>query len=178
MPASWCCSLVSGLAGWRGDGQNRAMRCLLVVWLLLLAGPVLAQGMIRYENARLGFVAEVPAAFVAEGTDAAGQSFRLRGQAVALRIWGEPMRGGFSAGVARVQQSLAGEGWRVVEQATTPDWARFSASKGSRMRVVRMIGLCDGASFAAVQVEFSAPEQAGLHPTIDRLGRSLRAVGC
>ena len=154
------------------------MRWWIVFWLLLLAVPGSAQEARLYQNEVFGFAVEVPQGLDPVEGDSAGQSFSMPNRAVVVRVWGERVRGAFDDAVARMQRSLAGEGWRLAEQATTPDWARFSVARGGRMQFYRLILLCDRQSYAAVQAEYSAHEQAEMDAVLNRLGRSLRAVGC
>ncbi|WP_173087296.1 hypothetical protein [Devosia sp. 1635] len=154
------------------------MRVLAMLGLMLLAAPAWGQGALRYENTRFGFALEVPAGFVAGEGDEAGQSFELAGEEVTFRAWGEPMRGPLAGTVARIGRELERSGWRAGEQMVTPDWASFSAVKGSRMRFGRTILLCDRRSTASWQIEISAAQFGEMRPVLDRLGRSLRKVGC
>ena len=151
------------------------MRVLVVLGLMLVAAPGWAQEGLRYHNQAFAFALEVPAGFVAEAGE---HSFALPGRAVTLEVWAEPLRGPFAAATARLQRRMENEGWRVAEGATTPRWAEFSAVQGSRRRVVRVIPLCGGQSYAGWQLEFSGSELAELEPVIGQLGRGLRAQGC
>jgi hypothetical protein len=150
----------------------------IVLWLLLLAAPALAQDGWRYENLQWGFALDVPAGFVAAEAQNGGQAFELQGERVTLWVGGAPLRGPLSGAVARHGRELEAAGWRMGEQTSTPGWASFAATKGSRMRLGRMIRLCEGRASAIWQIELSAAQFTQLSPVLGRLERALRPLGC
>ena len=68
------------------------------------------------------------------------------------------------------------DGWAVTYEATTPSWASFSGMQGKRVLYQRMIALCDG-SYAAFRLEYSTVDMAKMDPVVERLVRTLKAVG-
>lgn len=158
-----------------------AMRALLFSILFVLATPALAQSWGSYENARFGYVIEVPPGFEAgqEADNGDGRSFR--DGASRLLVWGGNItEGSFEGAVAAAQGFATGDGWTITYEAVTPSWASFSGTQSKRILYQRMIALCDG-QYASFRLEYSAIDMAKLEPVVDRLVQTLKpadGAGC
>lgn len=156
------------------------MRTLLIILFALFTSPALAQGWDRYDNARFGYGIDIPPGFVGNGLseNGDGQIFQEMKRARALTVWGGQLTGNFEAAVAADLDYAQQDAWRIAERTITPRWASFGAVKGSRMVRQRMILLCDGSSYAAFRVEFSASDVTHVTPLIDRLAQSFKGGSC
>jgi len=156
------------------------MRIVLLIVLWLLATPVLAEDVRRYENARFGYVIEVPASFTAGPVSDNGDGRGYRRGATRLQVWGGSIvEDSFESAAYAAMGFANGEGWRLGYEAVTPGWASFSGTRGQRVLYQRMIALCDG-QYAAFTLEYTAAEMSALDPVVNQLVRSLRATeeGC
>ncbi|MDB5528814.1 MAG: hypothetical protein JWR51_1917 [Devosia sp.] len=158
------------------------MRTLIFAFLLaLLVGPASAQDWGHYDNDRYGYSVAIPPDFLGQGEsdNGDGQEFQHRRGAQRLTIWGGLLGVGNESFEAEVkwhmEQDEAGT-WNVTYQAVTPEWASFSAIKGSRILYQRMILLCDRQSYAAFRLEHSARDIARMNGVVDKLVGSLQSV--
>jgi hypothetical protein len=158
------------------------MRTLIFALLLaLLVGPASAQDWGRYDNDRYGYSVAIPPDYLGQGEsgNGDGQEFQRRRGAQRLTIWGGLLGGlneSFEAEVKwRMEQDEA-SAWNVTYQAVTPEWASFSAIKGSRILYQRMILLCDRQSYAAFRLEYSVRDLASMDGVVDKLVGSLQGV--
>jgi len=152
------------------------MRTLMIALFALLATPAFAQDWGHYDNARFGFGIDIPPGFAGagEGENGDGQAFKAEGKPTFVLVWAGNLTDGFESGVAEAMQFTQDEGWNISYQAATPDWASFSAVKGSRVLYQRMVLLCDGASYASFLAEYSAVDVGDMNPVVERLVQSLR----
>lgn len=150
------------------------MRIAVLLLLALFAAPASAQE--RYDNARFGFSIDLPSGFAGQGEsdNGDGQAFAFAGKPIDLVVWGGNLMADFETEVAQRMQWATDEAWNITYQATTPRWASYSAVKGSRILYQRMVLLCDGASYAAFQAEYSVVNAADMDPTVEKLVQSLR----
>ena len=156
---------------------------ILIVLLALIALPVSARelGWGRYDNARFGYTSEIPAGFsgYGESDNGDGQIFDNAGKAQVLSFWGANVTAeDFEAEVAARMGYAERDGWNIAYQATTSYWASFSGVMGQRMFYTRMIALCDGLSYAAMTVQYSAAQAADMKPRVERLAAGFRDLGC
>lgn len=156
---------------------------ILIVLLALIAVPVSAQelGWGRYDNARFGYTSEIPAGFSGHGEsdNGDGQIFDNAGKAQVLTLWGANITAeDFEAEVIARRGYAEQDGWNISYQATTTYWASFSGVMGQKMFYTRMIALCDGLSYAALTVQYSAAQAADMKPKVERLVTGLRDLGC
>jgi hypothetical protein len=158
------------------------MRTLIFALLLaLLVGPASAQDWGRYDNDLYGYSVAIPPDYLGQGEsgNGDGQEFQRRRGAQRLTIWGGllgVLNESFEAEVNwHMEQDEAGA-WNVTYQAVTPEWASFSAIKGSRILYQRMILLCDRQSYAALRLEYSTRDLASMNAVVDKLVGSLRAA--
>ena len=68
--------------------------------------------------------------------------------------------------------------WTVTYQATTPDWASYSGTKGQRVIYVREISGCKGHQYATFELEYSSIDIGKLKPMVGRLVPSLSQKVC
>lgn len=156
---------------------------ILIVLLALIAVPVAALelGWGRYDNARFGYTSEIPAGFSGHGEsdNGDGQIFDNAGKAQVLTLWGgNIIAEDFEAEVIARRGYAEQDGWNIAYQATTTYWASFSGVMGQKMFYTRMIALCDGLSYAALTVQYSAAQAADMKPKVERLVTGLRDLGC
>ncbi|MDB5542627.1 MAG: hypothetical protein JWQ89_4354 [Devosia sp.] len=150
------------------------MRRLFLLIFALLTAPALAEDWGSYENARFGYMIDVPPGFSwgKEADNGDGRSFRSG--ATRLSVWGgnivEPS---FEGQVEAAMGLSAADGWAITYHAVTPSWAGYSGSQAKRILYQRMIALCDGA-YAAFRLEYSAVEIGKLELVVDRLVKSLK----
>jgi hypothetical protein len=152
------------------------MRIVLTLLLALLATPAFAQSWEVYENSRFGYSLDIPPGFQAqsESDNGDGLTFAAEGKAAYLLVWGGNLLGDFEAEVSRRIEGEADEAWNVSYQAVTPQWASWSAVKGSRMVYQRMTLLCDGTSYGAFRAEYSVTDSTEMDGLIEQMVTSLR----
>ncbi|HTN61692.1 MAG TPA: hypothetical protein VL147_09065 [Devosia sp.] len=157
------------------------MRAVILIVLTLLAAPVLAQGWGQYDNARFGYSVAIPPDFVGQGEsdNGDGQQFERRQGTQSLTVWGGLLGNADLEGEVEWRMARAAEaGWNLTYQATTPEWASFSAIKGSRVLYQRMILLCDREHYAAFRAEYFTRDAAEMDAVIETLVGSLRSAAC
>lgn len=178
MPASSCSD---GLAARGFAAQSGAMRpALLLLMLLLLAGPAWAQYWTHYANARFGYEIDVPPGFEGGGESANGDGqmfYNLEG-AQGVTVWGGYFSDSFEQEAAAALAAVSTENWAISAQSSTPYWATFAAQRDHRIIQQRMIALCDGASYAAFRAEYNIAELSRMEPVIDGLVRSFQPSNC
>jgi hypothetical protein len=152
------------------------MRNLMIIFVVLLTSPALAQGWDTYTNARYGATADVPPGFAQMGPEAAnsdGVIFRSRQGGALLTIYGDDVPGSdfetFIAGEIAHEKSY--NGWNITGQTVTPDWAEYTGSVGSRFLKVRTIASCGGRQAVSIKFEYNG----NMGPTLSRIERSLKA---
>lgn len=155
------------------------MRIAALLLLLVVTTPVVAGEWGRYENARFGYVIDIPPGF-REGGEAAngdGQVFRGGSGAQLLTVFGGSLFYGFEAEVAQRKSFAADVGWTLTYEAGAPGWAVWSGRRGGRILYARIIPLCGERRFAMFELEYPAADAAGLDPLVGRIARSLRPTG-
>lgn len=156
-----------------------AAACLLV----LAAMPVQAQFWTSYTNARFGYGLDIPPGYEGQGEsdNGDGQLFYLPDRQHELRVWGgwsTAGAGNFEGESANRLSEDAGDGWQMSYQASTPQWATWSATRGEFILYQRMITLCDGNSYAAFRLVYPARDLSAMHETIAGLVRSFVPTAC
>lgn len=159
---------------------TRALASLLLFFTLAVGGTTAAQDWTHYDNARFGFSVAIPRAFEPQGEsdNGDGQSFALAGRPALLSAWGGYLMSDFEDEIASAIEAEAANGWLLVERNTSPRWATWSAGKGGRVLLQRVILLCDGISFAAFRLEYSQADRNLIDPMIDRITPSLAGGSC
>jgi len=158
------------------------MRTILACFAALaLALPAFAQAPWGiYENARYAYAVDIPPGFEGQGEsdNGDGQIFLFDGRVAKLSVWG-----GFivaepdfeaEAGSRLAEDTTAG--WGLASQSTTPTWSTWSATKSGRVLHQHMIQLCDGASYAALRLEYAQVDRPRLDPLVDPLIASLTPI--
>ncbi len=148
------------------------MRGLLLA-LMLLATPTVAQDWRAYDNSALGYAVDVPMGLgESRETD---EGLIIQGPTVTLTIFGlsvAPMD--FATAVETAIASSEDEGFAITERSVTPEWARYAAVDGARQQAVGLVALCDGASVAAYELRYMEADGAAMAPVIERLAGTLR----
>lgn len=162
-----------------GGGKLAGMRLILIV-LLLMTTPAVAQGWTEYTNARFGFSLDIPSDFAvaSEADNGDGATFYREAGAVDLSVWGANLLEDFETEARQAQAFATEQGYNLTYQATTPQWTSFSGKAGGRIMYQRMELLCDGQSWAAFRAEYSVTDRADMDPIVDKLVQSLRGSGC
>lgn len=153
------------------------MRTLIFVVLALLATPAVAQGWGHYANDRYGYSLDIPPDYIGQGESDNGDGQQFQRGAERLTVWGGLLgvvNETFEAEVKWRMQQDESESWNLTYQATTPEWASYSAIKGSRILYQRMILLCARQSYAVFRAEYFKSDVAKMNPVIEHLVGSLR----
>lgn len=158
----------------------RALASVLLFLTLAVSGSAAAENWTHYDNARFGFSIAIPPAFTPQGEsdNDDGQSFALAGRPALLSAWGGYLMSDFEDEIASAIEAEAANGWLLGERSTGPRWAIWSAGKGGRILLQRVILLCDGISFAAFRLEYSQADRNLIDPMIDRITPSLAGETC
>lgn len=153
------------------------MRTLLLIVLLSLSAPALAQSWSHFENPRFGFVIDVPPGYTDSGTlhNEDGQVFTSPdGTAELTVLGGSVLPGSFNTEWERRQAAYAGAGWTLTYKPVAPNWTSFTGARSERRLYVKMLPLCGGTKqFAMFSLEYPAADEADLGPVIERLASSL-----
>jgi len=156
------------------------MRLLITFVFALFSLPALAAGWGSYENARFGYVIDVPPDFE-WGEEAANGDGRVftsgDGTQTVTAYGGNIIEADFETSITQDMNFAEDDGWALSYQRVTPSWASYSGLRSGMVLYTRTIALCDGAQFASF--EFVYPERAlkSAGPLVDRMVRSLRATG-
>lgn len=156
------------------------MRLILLLLAFLVASPAYGQYWDYYENARFGYGIDVPPDYVGNGEsdNGDGQMFYNLEAEQGLTVWGGQMAGSLQAEATLVAETLAGQGWTITENASTPQWSMLAAMRDHRVLVQRSILLCDGASYAAFRAEFNIRDQNAMSGVLQGVSRSFAPIGC
>lgn len=152
---------------------------LLLAIVFCLSTWVLAADWGTYEDTRYGYVFGVPPGFaaIAGRDDGAGHLFASVDGTQRLRTWGGSTPGdGYEATVAAIMDAARAAGWLLSGDRVAPAWAGWAGRRNGMRLEARMIALCEGRRYAAVEIVY--PERA-LHtagPVAERLARSLAAA--
>lgn len=159
------------------------MRCFVLVLLLALINPALAQYWQSYANAAYGYAIDIPPGYehFADSADGNGAIFMLDGRFQELTVWGARLGASpeaFGTAVTARQGEDEAAGWNVSYQALTPDWATWSARRDDFVLYQRMILLCDRQSYAAVRSVYPMQDLYDMHGVIEGIVRSFQASAC
>lgn len=154
------------------------MRAFFILAALVLSAlPASALDWGRYTHSGIGLSIQTPPRFAGLGETPEGQVFANRARAQQLRVWGGAAPGGFEAAARAGQAGAEAEGWALTYQATTPQWAVFTAVRSGRVLEQRMIAACAGTRYLAFSLDFALAERADMASVIERLERTLTATG-
>ena len=158
------------------------MRILIVTLLIVLAGPVVAApGWDTYLNGRYGYQVGVPPGFVGQGEsdNGDGQVFRSKDGTQVLTVWGGFLVDTDFAGDVKSRiDDFSKQHWNVNYQATTPQWASYSGTKGQRVIYVREILGCKGQQYASFELAYPSNDIGKMNPVVDKLVPSLVQKFC
>ena len=153
-----------------------ALMVVAAISATLSAAPAAEWG--HYVNERFGVEADVPPGFAAGEPPANGDGMAFSTPTARLAIFGSLIaEGDFESEVAQRMGWAADEGWAISYQASTPGWATWSGTRGSRILYARAIAMCDGAIIGAFELEYSQVDRAAFDPVVNRLVTSLRDSG-
>ena len=152
---------------------------LLVLVLLCVANSAVAEEWSAYENARFGYVVDIPPGHLGEGEsdDGDGQIFKSADGTQMLRVHGGHAPDGFEATVATAMDSAREAGWRLSYERVTPSWASFSGARSGIVFYARAIALCGGSGFASFELIYPERDVDDLHGVVERLVSSLEPTG-
>ena len=156
------------------------MRPVLLALLVCLSMVSVAAGQDwqRYENARFGYVLEVPPGFVGQGEPANGDGQVFDGgPGRELRAYGGFALGGFEREVLRRIELARDNGLAVTYEVVTPNWASYSGTRGGRIVYARAIAICGGDALAMFELTYPSAERSRFDPLIDRLVGAFRGTG-
>lgn len=156
------------------------MRKIAIFLFVLLAGPALAAGWGRYENARFGYEVGVPPGFDwgEEADNGDGIVFTKSDGTQVMRAYGgNVMEPDFELAAGQSADFFDDQGWNITYQRTTPSWASFSGTKGGKVLYVRMISLCDGDQYATFELEYPKRDLSKMDSVVGRLVGSLVETG-
>ncbi len=164
-------------------GHQRGWLLICMSFLLLFVGPAMAQYWTHYANIRFGYETDIPPLYVGQGQSANGdgQVFLLPDGLQSLTVWGgnfyEDQQSFAAVADSLVELDLQ-NGLSVSYRTSTPQWAVWSGTMGSRVIYQRMILLCDGASYAALRSEYERDDLNAMHEVIEGLVRSFKGTDC
>ncbi|HHY50663.1 MAG TPA: hypothetical protein GYA10_13040 [Alphaproteobacteria bacterium] len=157
------------------------VRILSVLLLVAWSAPALAADGFRYENARYGFVIDIPPGFADTGDvgDGDGDVFTSDDGTARLTVaGGSVLAGSFNAEWERRQAAYRDDGWTIRYEPVAPDWTTFTGLRADRRLVVKLLPLCGGTrQFAMFALEYPAAAAAALTPVVERLSASLTRAG-
>ncbi|NMA99485.1 MAG: hypothetical protein GX970_15510 [Phyllobacteriaceae bacterium] len=156
------------------------MRFILLVALLLLPAPALAQFWSHYSNDLFRYEIDIPPGFEGNGETAGGEGqwfYNLEAEQ-GLTIWGARFPGSFERSIIDGAAAIRSEGWAITEQSSTPEWATLAAMRDHRLIFQRSILLCDRKSYAAFRAEFNIRDLGKMGDILGGLSRSFVPKGC
>ena len=155
------------------------MHRFLLLLLLALPAPALAQSWEPYVNARFGFAVDIPPGFtlVQEADNGDGRTY-AKGE-TRLLVWANRLTDGTLEDEMIVRRrAYLREGWDISYDRQTAGWASLSGTLVDSILYHRMIALCDDAA-ASFVLEYPRSMKAEISPFVGRLVKSLRpAEGC
>ncbi|MCB9992930.1 MAG: hypothetical protein H6873_04645 [Hyphomicrobiaceae bacterium] len=122
------------------------LRMAVVLIVVAMTGPALAQQWTTYHNARYGVTADIPPEFAPSGPEAANSDGLIfRASNGLLTVYGAPLGGSFEAFVeAQIEHDQTYGGWPVSGHTITPDWAEYWGGVGGGSLKVRIEAACNG----------------------------------
>jgi hypothetical protein len=161
------------------------MRTFFLVIFALLATPSLAAGWGAYENARFGYVIDVPPEFDwgEEAQNGDGRVFTSSDGTQTLRVYGgNILEDDFEADARSAMGFATGEGWELSYERVTPSWASWSGERNGMILYARTVAVCEGTQFARFEYEYPKTALKAADAVVNRLVRSFRetetGAGC
>jgi hypothetical protein len=155
------------------------MRILLVLLLLSMSAPALAQTWDRYENARFGYGLSIPPGFEGggESDNGDGQLFTSSDGTQTLRVFGGNVLEDFAGKITEAMDYARDDGWVLSYERVTPSWASFSGTRNGIIVYARAIALCGGTQFASFELRYPMRDLQPMNAVVERLVRSLEETG-
>lgn len=158
------------------------MRVLTTIILFIVVSavaPAHAQDWSRYENARFGYVVDIPPGFLADDVaeNGDGRIFHSADGTQLLRVFGGAAPDGFEQTTTSAMDFAREDGWTLGYERTTPSWASFSGTRNGMIVYARAIALCGGDRFASFELHYPERDLNDMHSVVDRLVSSLAATG-
>jgi hypothetical protein len=155
------------------------MRSILIALTLLIATPVLAAPWGSYENARFGYILDIPPGYEGEGEadNGDGQIFTPASGTQLLRVYGGNALDGFEETVKTAMGYARDDGWNLSYERVTPRWASFSGTKNGMIVYARAISLCGGDQYASFELQYPKRDLEKMNPVVERLVASFEATG-
>jgi len=155
------------------------MRSILIVLAFLVATPVLAAAWGSYENARFGYVVDIPPGYEGEGEadNGDGQIFTSEDGTQLLRVYGGNVLEGFEETVNTAMGYARDDGWNLSYERVTPRWASFSGTRNGMIVYARAIVLCGGEQYASFELQYPRRDLKAMNAVVERLVASLEATG-
>lgn len=144
-----------------------------------MAGAAFAAERSHYENARFGYMIDIPAGFSGSGeaSNGDGQVFRSTDGTQLLRVYGgNLLEQDFESSVQAAMGYAEEAGWSLSYQRVTPSWASYSGIRNGQVLYARAIPLCDRQQFAAFELEYPEAEIDVMREAVDRLITTLKAT--
>jgi hypothetical protein len=152
---------------------------LLILVLSCVASSAVAEEWSAYENARFGYVVDIPPGYLGKGEsdNGDGQIFKSADGTQTLRVHGGHAPDGFEATVATAMDSAREAGWRLSYERVTPSWASFSGARSGIVSYARAIALCGGSGFASFESHYPERDLDAMQAVVERLVSSLKPTG-
>lgn len=160
-----------------GAAQIALMRTTLFLLIALFATPALAADWGFYENARFGYVIDVPPGFSwgEEAQNGDGRVFTSNDGTQTLRVYGgNILEADFETAVQAAMRYATDAGWTLSYERVTPDWTSYSGERNGMILYARAIAICDGTQFASFEYEYPKRALKAADAVVNRLVRSLR----
>lgn len=158
------------------DSQLAATAAAIATCLALLSTPAAAMDSQRYENARFGYMLDVPTDFTETGDYGVGRGKTyIAGPGVSVSVFGAE-DGAFEDAFAWLVAEKETQGFGLESTTSTPTWASYTGRSVSRVAQLRAVATCAGTALAVMEVFYPTARRAELEPVVERLTQSLRAT--
>jgi len=152
------------------------MRLSLLAVFLLLAAPAFADDWWSYDNARFGYMIDLPDAFAISGHPDGSDGLTLAppDKSAKLVVFGTRLLQDDFAAQAKFRMALAkSDGWQMSYSKVAGRAVSFSGIRGDRILYARGVALCNGDA-AFFQIDYPKGEMQRYDAVVMRLARSLR----
>ena len=143
--------------------------------LLLMVSPALADDWQRYENNAYGYSIDIPPGLLWRGESYEGDGQDFTTPTLTLSLLGRRTPGGFEAAMRDWREWETRMGWTLTYAMTTPSAAAVSAKRPNWLLEMRAISICNDA-LAIMQLEYGIGDAGKMNKTIERLASSFKAT--